>query len=208
MPKIFRWSITSSATTTTSARTRSSRACIATGRTTRFHEAIGDSIALSATPGYLKQIGLHRPGPIGEGRHRDPAQDTALAKVAFLPFGAGDRSMAVESVLGGDRRRPITTRRGGSCATSIRESTPPVARTRSRFRSRREIPRPREHALHPVLPRAHSAVPVSSRALQGGRLHRSAVPLLHLRQQGGRREAREDARRWAAAARGPKRWRC
>jgi peptidyl-dipeptidase A len=51
-----------------------------------FHEALGDTVALSITPAYLKQIGL---------LDRDPApgSDTAfllrmaLDKVAFLPFG-------------------------------------------------------------------------------------------------------------------------
>lgn len=51
-----------------------------------FHEAVGDTIALSVTPGYLKQIGLIEEVP--------PAADDidfllkqALTKVAFLPFG-------------------------------------------------------------------------------------------------------------------------
>src|SRR5207302_951444 len=51
-----------------------------------FHEAIGDTIALSITPEYLKQIGLLDQIP-------PPEADTpillrqALDKVAFLPFG-------------------------------------------------------------------------------------------------------------------------
>jgi peptidyl-dipeptidase A len=51
-----------------------------------FHEAIGDTVALSITPAYLKQVGLMKTEP-------DPSQDigpllyTALQKVAFLPFG-------------------------------------------------------------------------------------------------------------------------
>ena len=51
-----------------------------------FHEAIGDAIALSITPGYLKTIGLIDEVP-------SVAADTmlllrqALDKVAFLPFG-------------------------------------------------------------------------------------------------------------------------
>jgi peptidyl-dipeptidase A len=51
-----------------------------------FHEALGDTIALSVTPAYLKQIGL---------LDRDPAPGSdiglllrmALERVAFLPFG-------------------------------------------------------------------------------------------------------------------------
>jgi peptidyl-dipeptidase A len=51
-----------------------------------FHEAIGDTVALSITPAYLKKVGLMKTEP-------DPSQDigpllyTALQKVAFLPFG-------------------------------------------------------------------------------------------------------------------------
>jgi peptidyl-dipeptidase A len=51
-----------------------------------FHEAVGDTIALSITPEYLKQVGLIDQIP-------DPSKDLgllmrqALEKVAFLPFG-------------------------------------------------------------------------------------------------------------------------
>jgi peptidyl-dipeptidase A len=51
-----------------------------------FHEAVGDTIALSVTPEYLKQLGLIDEVP-------DPSKDlglllrSALDKVAFLPFG-------------------------------------------------------------------------------------------------------------------------
>jgi len=51
-----------------------------------FHEAIGDTVALSVTPSYLKKLGLISQVPdasqeIGVLLHR------ALEKVAFLPFG-------------------------------------------------------------------------------------------------------------------------
>jgi peptidyl-dipeptidase A len=52
-----------------------------------FHEAVGDVIALSATPGYLKQIGLIERVP-SEKADLEYLLKTALAKVAFLPFGA------------------------------------------------------------------------------------------------------------------------
>ena len=51
-----------------------------------FHEAIGDTIALSVTPEYLVKIGLLQNAP-------DPSKDIglllykALEKIAFLPFG-------------------------------------------------------------------------------------------------------------------------
>jgi peptidyl-dipeptidase A len=50
-----------------------------------FHEAIGDSIALSITPAYLKTLGLATAEPPAEADI--PLQlRTALDKVAFLPF--------------------------------------------------------------------------------------------------------------------------
>ncbi len=51
-----------------------------------FHEAVGDTIALSVTPEYLVKLGFLKQAP-------DPSKDTglllkkALEKVAFLPFG-------------------------------------------------------------------------------------------------------------------------
>lgn len=52
-----------------------------------FHEAIGDTIVLAMTPGYLHSIGL-----VGEQQRSEEAlvnaqMRMALAKVAFLPFG-------------------------------------------------------------------------------------------------------------------------
>ncbi|MDD5301633.1 MAG: M2 family metallopeptidase [Elusimicrobia bacterium] len=51
-----------------------------------FHEALGDTIALSVTPEYLKTIGLidSVPGPEGD---IDLLLTKALEKVAFMPFG-------------------------------------------------------------------------------------------------------------------------
>lgn len=51
-----------------------------------FHEAIGDAIALSITPEYLKKIGLIQTIPPPEA-DLPLLLRTALDKVAFLPFG-------------------------------------------------------------------------------------------------------------------------
>jgi peptidyl-dipeptidase A len=51
-----------------------------------FHEAIGDTIALSVTPEYLKQIGLLENVP-GADADTGLLLHKALEKVAFLPFG-------------------------------------------------------------------------------------------------------------------------
>jgi peptidyl-dipeptidase A len=52
-----------------------------------FHEAIGDAIALSITPGYLKRVGLLDEVPADEKGLINFQMKMALAKVAFLPFG-------------------------------------------------------------------------------------------------------------------------
>jgi peptidyl-dipeptidase A len=51
-----------------------------------FHEAIGDTIALSVTPGYLQKVGLLATAPGNEG-DLEFLMRMALDKVAFLPFG-------------------------------------------------------------------------------------------------------------------------
>lgn len=51
-----------------------------------FHEAIGDAVALSITPGYLQKTGLLAQPPGSEG-DLEFLMRLALDKVAFLPFG-------------------------------------------------------------------------------------------------------------------------
>jgi peptidyl-dipeptidase A len=51
-----------------------------------FHEAIGDTIALSVTPEYLKKIGLLGSVPDGS-KDIGILLNKALEKIAFLPFG-------------------------------------------------------------------------------------------------------------------------
>ena len=51
-----------------------------------FHEAIGDTIALSVTPEYLKQVGFLETVPPASA-DTGLLMRKALAKVAFLPFG-------------------------------------------------------------------------------------------------------------------------
>ncbi len=51
-----------------------------------FHEAIGDTIALSVTPAYLKEIGLLDEVP-DESKDIGLLMKMALDKIAFIPFG-------------------------------------------------------------------------------------------------------------------------
>jgi peptidyl-dipeptidase A len=52
-----------------------------------FHEAIGDTIALSMTPDYLKQVGLLDTVVKNDKATINQQMHTALEKIAFLPFG-------------------------------------------------------------------------------------------------------------------------
>jgi peptidyl-dipeptidase A len=51
-----------------------------------FHEAVGDTVALSITPEYLKEIGLIEQVP-DSSKDLGILMKSALEKVAFLPFG-------------------------------------------------------------------------------------------------------------------------
>jgi peptidyl-dipeptidase A len=52
-----------------------------------FHEALGDTISLSVTPGYLKQVGLLAAAPDDERAVVNTQMRRALEGIAFLPFG-------------------------------------------------------------------------------------------------------------------------
>lgn len=52
-----------------------------------FHEGIGDTLALSVTPEYLKSLGLLDQLPRGDKGRINFQMKMALDKVAFLPFG-------------------------------------------------------------------------------------------------------------------------
>ncbi len=52
-----------------------------------FHEGIGDTLALSVTPTYLKGVGLLDTVPDNDKARINQQMKMALEKVAFLPFG-------------------------------------------------------------------------------------------------------------------------
>ena len=52
-----------------------------------FHEGIGDTLALSVTPAYLKSIGLLDKAPNNDKGEINVLMKMALDKIAFLPFG-------------------------------------------------------------------------------------------------------------------------
>ena len=52
-----------------------------------FHEAIGDTVTLSMTPGYLAEVGLVKSGDEDPRAVINRQMQMALDKIAFLPFG-------------------------------------------------------------------------------------------------------------------------
>lgn len=96
-----------------------------------FHEAIGDTIALSVTPDYLKQIGLLQTIP-------DPSSDTgyllkkSLEKVAFLPFALVVDKWRWE-VFSGKIQPQDYEKEWWRLRREYEGITPPVARTEADF---------------------------------------------------------------------------
>ena len=164
-----------------------------------FHEAIGDTIALSVTPAYLRGLGLlpaasPRRGAAGIGRSRahQSANEDGAREDRVPSVRAPHRQVAVGRVLGEGPTRRLQRRvveAQGEVPGRDRARLP----HRRRLRSRREVPRRIEHALRAVLPRAHLPVSVPSRPLPGGGRHRASLRVLDPRQQEGRRAPDDDA---------------
>jgi peptidyl-dipeptidase A len=57
------------------------------GANSGFHEAIGDTVTLSMTPGYLAEVGLITSAEQSEQAIINRQMQQALHKIAFLPFG-------------------------------------------------------------------------------------------------------------------------
>jgi peptidyl-dipeptidase A len=96
-----------------------------------FHEAVGDTIALSVTPEYLKQIGLIETVPPASG-DTDYLLQQALEKVAFLPFGLVIDKWRWEVFSG--RVKPETYNKGWwDLRTKYQGVAAPVSRTEADF---------------------------------------------------------------------------
>ncbi len=96
-----------------------------------FHEAIGDAVALSITPAYLKTIGLTDSEPPAEADI--PLQlRTALDKVAFLPF-----ALALDTwrwqVFSGQIKPADYNKAWWALRANYQGIAPPVERTEADF---------------------------------------------------------------------------
>jgi peptidyl-dipeptidase A len=96
-----------------------------------FHEAVGDTIALSITPEYLKEIGLIDHVPSADG-DLGPLMHRALEKVAFLPFG-----LVIDQwrwrVFSGEVKAADYNRAWWDLRTQYQGVAAPVERTESDF---------------------------------------------------------------------------
>ncbi len=96
-----------------------------------FHEAVGDTIALSVTPEYLKKIGLIDKVPPASG-DIDYLLQQALEKVAFLPFGLVIDKWRWE-VFSGAIKRDAYNRGWWDLRRQYQGVAPPVARSEQDF---------------------------------------------------------------------------
>jgi peptidyl-dipeptidase A len=96
-----------------------------------FHEAVGDTIALSVTPEYLKQLGLIDTVPPASG-DIDYLLQQALEKVAFLPFGLVVDKWRWE-VFSGKVKPEEYNKAWWELRTKYQGVAPPVARSEADF---------------------------------------------------------------------------
>jgi peptidyl-dipeptidase A len=96
-----------------------------------FHEAVGDTIALSVTPEYLKKIGLIEAVPPASG-DIDYLLQQALEKVAFLPFGLLIDKWRWE-VFAGEVKPDHYNQAWWDLRLKYQGVAPPVARTEADF---------------------------------------------------------------------------
>jgi peptidyl-dipeptidase A len=96
-----------------------------------FHEAVGDTIALSVTPEYLRKIGFIEMVPPASG-DIDYLLQQALAKVAFLPFGLVIDKWRWE-VFSGQVKPEQYNQAWWELRLKYQGVAPPVARTESDF---------------------------------------------------------------------------
>jgi peptidyl-dipeptidase A len=96
-----------------------------------FHEAVGDTIALSVTPEYLKQIGLIDTVPPASG-DIDYLLQQALEKVAFLPFALTIDKWRWE-VFSGEVKPAEYNKTWWELRQKYQGIAPPVARSEADF---------------------------------------------------------------------------
>jgi peptidyl-dipeptidase A len=141
-----------------------------------FHEAIGDTIALSVTPEYLVKIGMINQAPDAVV----PAVRSGHRPVALARLQRGGQARRLQRDVVGPSSEVSGHCRADHAWGGV-------------LRSGREVSRAEQHAIRAVFPRGGVAVPVPPRPGEDGRLHDRAPSLLDLRQQGSGRTPEEGA---------------
>lgn len=103
-----------------------------TGAHDGFHEGIGDTVVLSMTPAFLKQLGLVSDVAVNDEAVINAQMKLALDKIAFLPFG----KMVDEwrwRVFAGDVTPDNYNESWWDLRTRYQGVAPPVARDESHF---------------------------------------------------------------------------
>ena len=163
-----------------------------------FHEAIGDFIALSVTPGISRADRPARPQQ-GAGRDKDTGLllRQAMDKVAFLPFG-----LLVDKWRWGVFDGSITPANYNQAWVGLKQQyqgiVPPVAALGGTTSTR--APSSTSRATRPTRATSSPAIlqfQFYKAACDMAGLEGPAPPLQLLRQQGGRRAARTRCWRWA-----------
>jgi peptidyl-dipeptidase A len=97
-----------------------------------FHEAIGDTIALSMTPAYLKQVGLLDSVAVDEQAVINAQLNDALSSIAFLPWGLLVDKWRWE-VFAGKVQPADYTKRWWELRREYQGIVPPIERTADDF---------------------------------------------------------------------------
>ena len=139
-----------------------------------FHEAIGDTVNLSVTPGYLRASASSATSSRARQAVINQQMKVALEKIAFLPFGRLIDQWRWK-VFSGEITPANYNSLVVGAAQAVPGHRPAGAAHRGRLRSRRQIPHSRQHALHALFPLLHPAVPVPQGAVRGGGIQRAAA---------------------------------
>ncbi len=129
-----------------------------------FHEAIGDTVNLSVTPGYLAKMGLINAVKPSQEAVINQQMKMALDKIAFLPFGRLIDQWRWKVFSGRDHAGPLQRSMVGA-AQALPGHRAAGGAHRERFRPGRQVPHSGQHALHAVFPLLHPAVPVPQGAV-------------------------------------------
>ena len=157
-----------------------------------FHEAIGDTIALSITPEYLEKLGFINEVPHAVERYRAAAEQGAGEDRVFA-VRTDDRSMALEGFFRRDSAGQVQ-RSVVAVAAKVSRRGASGGWKRKGFRSGREVSRGGERAVHAVFPGGYFAIPVSPVAGEDRGMHGAAESLFDLRERRSREAVERDAR--------------